>query len=274
MKFSKMPYQRPDMEQEKSHLNGLTTKLRSAKTYEEARNIFLQREQDAKHLDTMVSLASIRHTIDTRNEFYDGEAAYWNTVLPEFQEYSQAWIRAMLESPFRADFEREYGTLWSLNAEITLKTFSPEIITELQKENELTQAYDKLTASTRIYFEGKEYTTTQMGSFKSDANDDRRLSAWKADGQWYKDHQSELDDIYDKLVHLRDTMGKKLGYGNYTTLGYCRMGRNCYTKEDVEKFRAAVVKYLVPVADGNPLLRRGHGVAAAEPYLRESLLLY
>ena len=27
------------------------------------------------------------------------------------------------------------------------------------------------------------------------------------------------------------------------------MGRNCYGKEDVEKFRAAVVKYLVPVAD-------------------------
>ena len=26
------------------------------------------------------------------------------------------------------------------------------------------------------------------------------------------------------------------------------MGRNCYTKEDVEKFRAAVVKYVVPVA--------------------------
>ena len=27
------------------------------------------------------------------------------------------------------------------------------------------------------------------------------------------------------------------------------MGRNCYTKADVEKFRAAVVKYLVPLAD-------------------------
>ena len=27
------------------------------------------------------------------------------------------------------------------------------------------------------------------------------------------------------------------------------MNRNCYTKEDVEKFRAAVQKYLVPVAD-------------------------
>jgi M3 family oligoendopeptidase len=44
-------------------------------------------------------------------------------------------------------------------------------------------------------------------------------------------------------------MGKKLGYEGYTTLGYYRMGRNCYTKEDVERFRAAVRKYLVPVAD-------------------------
>ena len=34
----------------------------------------------------------------------------------------------------------------------------------------------------------------------------------------------------------------------YMQLGYYRMMRNCYTKEDVEKFRAAVVKYLVPVA--------------------------
>ena len=44
-------------------------------------------------------------------------------------------------------------------------------------------------------------------------------------------------------------MGKKLGYGGYTTLGYYRMGRNCYGKADVEQFRAAVVKYLVPLAD-------------------------
>ena len=51
------------------------------------------------------------------------------------------------------------------------------------------------------------------------------------------------------MVHLRDTMGKKLGYGGYTTLGYYRMGRNCYGKTDVEQFRAAVVKYLVPLAD-------------------------
>ena len=63
------------------------------------------------------------------------------------------------------------------------------------------------------------------------------------------EHAAELDELYDKLVHLRDSMGKKMGYEGYTTLGYYRMSRNCYTKADVEKFRAAVQKYLVPVAD-------------------------
>ena len=44
-------------------------------------------------------------------------------------------------------------------------------------------------------------------------------------------------------------MGRKLGYDGYTQLGYYRMERNCYDKGDVEKFREAVRKYLVPIAD-------------------------
>lgn len=65
----------------------------------------------------------------------------------------------MLESPFRADFEKEYGDLMFVNAEIALKTFSPAIIPELQQENDLTQEYEKLLASAQIPFEGKVYTS-------------------------------------------------------------------------------------------------------------------
>ncbi|MBQ5542024.1 MAG: M3 family oligoendopeptidase, partial [Erysipelotrichales bacterium] len=115
-------------------------------------------------------------------------------------------------------------------------------------ENDLMTKYGKLIASAQIEFEGKTYTISQLSPFKNDPDDDRRLAAWKAEGKWYKDHQAELDAIYDELVHLRDTMGKKLGYEGYTELGYYRMSRNCYDKNDVEKFRSAVQKYLVPVA--------------------------
>lgn len=249
MKFKEMPYERPDMEQVKAQLSDLTARLEQAETYEAARAVFLEKEELGKHIETMQTLATTRHSIDTRDEFYYGEVKFWNAVVPEVQEYEQAWTMALLKSPFRAEFAKEFCEVMFTNAEIELKTFSPEIIPELQKENDLTQEYEKLLASAQIPFEGGIYTLSQLTPFKSDPDDQRRLAAWQAEGRWYKENQAQLDDLYDQLVHLRDTMGRKLGYDGYTELGYYRMGRNCYTKEDVEQFRAAVRKYLVPVAD-------------------------
>ena len=249
MKFSEMPYERPDLDKVKRELGDLTGRLKAAKSYEEARAVFLEKEAAERHVDTLVTLASIRNSIDTRDEFYDGEMNFWNAAGPELEEYTKAWTAAMLASPFRKDFAAEYGDLMFVNAEIELKTFAPEIVPQLQRENDLTQEHQKLIASAKVPFEGKTYTLAQMGPFQSDADDARRLAAWRAVGQWYKDNQPELDRIYDELTHLRDEMGRKLGYEGYTPLGYYRMKRNCYTKEDVESFRAAVRKYLVPLAD-------------------------
>ena len=249
MKFKDMPYERPDVEAAKQTLTELTRRLKEAASYEDARAVFMESEEGAKHLHTMATLVSIRHSIDTRDEFYDAEEKFIDNAMPELQQYMQAFSMAMLESPYRADFAAEYGDLMFVNAEIQLKTFSPEIIPDLQQEAKLTQEYQKLIASAQIPFEDGVYTIAQMGKFTSDPDDDRRLAAWKANGTWYKENQPELDRIYDELTHLRDGMGKKLGYEGYTTLGYYRMGRNCYDKNDVEKFRTAVQKYLVPVAD-------------------------
>ncbi|MBQ3480789.1 MAG: M3 family oligoendopeptidase [Oscillospiraceae bacterium] len=249
MKFSEMPYKRPDPEGIKNELRDRTERLKNAASYAEARSVFLEKEEGEKPVDTAATLAYVRHSIDTRDEFYDGEVEFWDEIGPELEEYEQAWIDAMLASPFRGDFEKEYGELLFVNAEIAKKTFSPEIISDMQKENELTTEYGKLIASAQVPFEGGVYTLSQLEPFQTDPDDARRLAAWKAKGRWFKDNQAQLDRLYDELTHLRDAMGRKLGYGGYTQLGYYRMERNCWTREDVEKFRTAVQKYLVPVAD-------------------------
>ena len=248
MKFTEMPYSRPDMAGMKQGYEALTERLKGAKTYTEARDAFLQKEVLESGISTQESLASVRHSIDTRDEFYDGEARFWNAAMPELEVDIQEWTKALLASPFRAEFEKEFGSRMFLREEMALKTFSPEIIPDMQQENDLVREYEKLLASAQIPFEGGVYTLSQLAPFKTSSDDERRLAAWKAEGKWYREHQDRLDDIYDRLVHLRDGMGKKLGYEGYTTLGYYRMGRDCYTKDDVEKFRDAVRRYVVPVA--------------------------
>ena len=249
MRFSELPYERPDPEEVKAKAAELTGRLRNAGSYAEARAVFLEKEEVNKPVETAATLAYVRHSIDTRDDFYDGEVEFWNGFGPEMEEYEQAWIDALLDSPYRGELEAEYGDLMFVNAEIRKKAFSPEIIGEMQKENDLTTEYAKLIASAQIPFDGGVYTLSQLTPFKTGADDEKRLAAWKAEGGWYKANQARLDGIYDELTHLRDAMGRKLGFDGYTQLGYYNMERNCWTREDIEAFRAAVQKYLVPVAD-------------------------
>ena len=107
MKFKDMPYERPDFEAAKQTLVELTRRLKEASSYEEAKAVFMESEEGAKHLHTMATLVSVRNSIDTRDEFYDAEQKFMDNAFPELQQYMQAFSMAMLESPYRADFSAE-----------------------------------------------------------------------------------------------------------------------------------------------------------------------
>lgn len=248
MKFSQMPYERPELETFKSKMSELTEKLRNAASYEEARALFIEKEKLEGHVTTLATLVSIRHSIDTRDEFYLNEQKFWNSATPVLEEYVQLWKLALYESPFREDFAKEFGVHMFNKLAVSMKTFSPALIEDMQEENRLVMEYEKLLASAQIPFENGVYTLSQLTPFKNDPDDERRLKAWQAEGKWYKDNQPELDRYYDELVKLRDGMGKKLGSDGYTELGYNRMERIGYGKEDIENFREAVREYVVPVA--------------------------
>jgi len=136
--FPDMPYTRPDAEEIKKNLAACAENLKNAENYEAAKEVFLREQALERHIRTERNLSYIRHSIDTRDTFYDEEEAWWNRVMPEIGEYSNQWLAALLSSPFRADFAREYGEIMFINAEISFRSFSPELIPEMQKEAELT----------------------------------------------------------------------------------------------------------------------------------------
>ncbi len=249
MKFSEMPYTRPEKDAVLAALADFTARLKSATSFAEADAVFLEEDRYTADVESEFTIAAIRHSIDTRDAFYDAESDYADETQPLLQEGVMAWSIALTQSPFRPDFERKYGDLLFRNTELSLKAFSPAIVPELQRENALTTEYDKLVASAQIPFEGGVYTVAQMGPFLKDPDDTRRRAAWVAVGGWFDSVGGELDRLYDELTHLRDSMGRKLGYDGYTELGYYRMTRNCYGKAEVERFREAVRQYVVPVAD-------------------------
>lgn len=249
MKFNDMQYVHLDMQKLKEEIIETVEKFKSAKTFDEADKAFYEYGKICDRVETQSALAYIRHTVNTLDEFYDREQEFLDESLPVLSEYFQMMTKALLESPFRAKFTEKYGELMFINEEMELKTFSPEIVADLQEENKLVTEYEKLLASAQIDFRGEICTVSQLTPYKQSADDEIRLQAWTAEGNFYKENKAELDRLFEELVHLRDKIAKKLGFEDFTTLGYYRMKRNSYTKEDVAKFRTAVQKYLVPLAD-------------------------
>ncbi len=249
MKFSEMKYERPDVEVVSKEEKEIIRRFSEAETYEAALQAYRDWDKISAHVGTMSSIAYTRHSIDTNDTFYDKEVEYLDEKSPLFAELSNQFSKALVESKFRPQLEEKFGTLLFVNTEMFLKAFSPAIIEEMQQENKLTTQYQKLIASAQIDFDGKKCTLSELTPYKQSADDTVRHAAWLAEGQFYREHGEELDRIYDEMVALRTVMAKKLGLKDYVELGYLNMTRNSYNREDVEKFRKAVIKYIVPLAD-------------------------
>lgn len=247
MKFSEMPYSHPDMEALAAATTQTLEAMKAAPNAAGQIAAYDAYEKKMQTAGTMQQIAYIRHTINTKDEFYNAENDYMDEIGPKLQELTHRVNTALLESPYRAELERHYGALMFKNLEIAARSFSPAIVELMQEENKLVSEYQNLYASATVEFDGKTMPLPLLGPYKQDPDRAVRKAAYEADAKFFDSHREELDTLYDKLVKVRDAQAKKMGLPNYIPLGYDRMGRNCYTAKDVAAFRDQIAEDMVPI---------------------------
>ena len=249
MKFNEMKYSRVDAEKFNKTIDGLMEEFKSASSAEEQFAVHKKYTKEDNDISTMYTLASIRNSIDTSDEFYDGEMMYYNEKMPVISEKMQQYKKLVLDSEFRGYFEEKLGEVAFKNAELEQKAFNEKMISDKQEENNLTLAYDKLIASAKIPWGDEELNLSGLRKYMEDTDRDIRRKAYGEFSKFFLSHEKELDEIYDKLVKCRTKQGKLGGYENFVELGYNRLNRNCYDKDMVKTFRDQVKKYIVPFAE-------------------------
>lgn len=248
MKFQDYVYQRPDMEQLEAKFNELLEQFQNASTLNEQDQAMKAINQLRSDYDTMMNLTYIRHTVDTNDEFYKAEQDFFDESYPKFQGFVTKYYQALIQSKFRKELEDKWGKQLFDIAELSIKTYSPEVVEDLQQENKLVSEYVKLIASAKIPFEGEERTLAQLIPFQQSTDRDTRKRAMEARFGFLKENEEKLDDLYDQLVRIRTRIARKLGFRNFVELGYARMMRTDYNAEMVANFRKQVLEHIVPVA--------------------------
>ena len=245
-KFSDLPYKRVDLDKMKEDFAALTKRLKEAKSGEEVWAVHQDFYRIANNIETQITIANIRHDIDTTDEFYDKENEYYDAFGPEYENCLNIYHKELFNSPFRPYMEEKLGPVAFNNIEIALKSFDEKLIPLMQEENELVSKYTKLIATAKIEFEGETYNLSLMSKFTTSQDRDVRKRAYKAMSDYFLTVTDEIDDIYDKMVKNRTAQARMLGYENYIPLGYMRMNRNSYGQEQVENFRKQVKEAFVP----------------------------
>ena len=184
MKFSEMPYRRPDTEDIRRKYEQITEEFGKAGSADEQYRLILEHEKLSGNFETMGSIAYIRNSINTIDPYYEAEMAFFDANTPVVNTYRQNFYKAVDASSFRQELEQRAGKLFFTNLELSLKTFSPETVELQKKENALVTEYEKLLASAKIDFGGETLNLSEMqkhtispdrSNTKRSVDEDRRI---------------------------------------------------------------------------------------------------
>lgn len=246
MKVSEIKYERLTIEHVSSVMESIIAGVKGAKSADDvlkARDAYVEL---IKEFTTAQSLSYMRYTINTTDEYYRGEKDYYDEITPKFQDYQRRFAHAMLKSTMRDEFEDKLLPLLFKLFEAQEKAVSALIVEDMIEENKIIAEYTQLMADMTFDFRGEEIPLTILRRYMQDDLRDTRREAYEVLGRQLEADSEELDGIFDRLVSVRDRMAKKMDYKNFIELGYYRMNRISFDKGQIEKFRANVLKHLVP----------------------------
>lgn len=248
MKFEDFEYTRPVMADFNARFDQLLTAFEAAENFENQSQILVQIDSLRTEFATMFNICHIRHTINTADNFYEQENDFFDENSPLTEALTNRYYGAILQTPFRKELEAVWGSQLFVIAELSLKTFRPEILEDMQDENRLSSEYTKLKASAKIHFDGKDYNLSSIFPVETSPDRDLRRRASAAKWSFYAEIAEKNEIIFDNLTKTRHRMAQSLGYQNYVGLGYARMLRSDYDAAKVADFRQQILQHVVPVA--------------------------
>ncbi len=249
MKFHEMPYTRPNIDLAAAEITQLQQQVATATDAPALLSAYRQLCALLDDANTQGTIASIRHTVDTQDEFYNAENDYFDEKSPILADKVLCFYRAVLSSPHHHILTQHYGPILLEKMSLAVRSSQEKLIPLQQAENALATAYEKLYASARIPFGGQTLTVAQLQPYKQDPNRATRRDAFFAEGSFFDTHQDELDELFTKLVENRTQQAQLMGYSSFTPLGDIRMERLGYTRADITACRRAVLSGIVPNAE-------------------------
>jgi len=265
MDFTQLPvYQKRLFVPENADLTDLNTVVG---LYEKLENKPITSIQELEHwlierseLDAALSQAGsilyIRMTCQTDDPKIAGAyTRFVETVPPAVKpvndRLNHKYIRARELFPLNARRYQVYDRAVKTDIEL----FCEKNVALQTRVDLLSQQYQTVCGGMTVKFEGKEQTLPQMGKYLLETDRSLRESAFRATAARRLQDQEKIEEIFEGMFELRNTMARNAGFSNFTDYQFKTYHRFDYGPADCKKYHETVEKFIVPL-NGKILSKR------------------
>jgi oligoendopeptidase F len=193
----------------------------------------------------------IRMTCYTDNkEYSDRYQDFIENIQPQISPLADQLNRKAAASPFLAELAKEQGfDILVRNLKKDIEIFREANIPLFTEINTETQKYAQISGAMTIEWKGQELTLQQASVLLLDTDRPTREAAYrKVTERRLKDKQA-LDDLYTRLIHLRNRVARNAGFETFRDYMFKAYGRFDYTPKDCFDFHDSISSEVVPVLE-------------------------
>jgi len=232
--------------------------------------------QDVSELEAVVSedacWRQIRMTCDTTDKALEEAFTFFcMEIQPKLQPYADALNKKLINSPFTQALDQQKYFTYLRNVRKSIELFREANIPLQAELSVLQQQYGAITGAMTVEVNGQEYTLQQAAKFLESHDRKLREDVYGKIGDRRLQDKDKLNELFTKLVSIRDQVAHNAGFANYRDYKFAEMGRFDYTKEDCFQFHEAVKLHVLPlVAQINIHKKEKLGVDTLRPWDTEA----
>jgi oligoendopeptidase F len=170
-----------------------------------------------------------------------------NEIEPQISPLTDQLNRKLINCKFidELDTDKYFIYLRGIKKEIEIfREANVPLMAEIATES---QKYGSIVGSMTVELDGKELTLQQASNYLKNPDRAKREEAFKKINEKRQAHAQELDELFNKLVSLRNQVAINAGFANFRDYMFAAMGRFDYTPEDCFAFHTAIQKEVVPL---------------------------
>jgi oligoendopeptidase F len=190
----------------------------------------------------------VKMTCNTEDKELENAYLFFVTEIePQISPINDKLNRKLVECPFINELEEEKYFIYLRGIKKEIEIFREANVPLMAEIATESQKYGSIIGGLTVEMEGKELTLQQAANFLKNPDRAKREAAFIKINDKRLAHAQELDELFNKLIALRNQVALNAGFENYRDYMFAALGRFDYAPEDCFAFHAAIQQEVVPL---------------------------